>query len=254
MLIPQDIFSHIVNMVEKAFRTSVNHGFRLLLGLRLRFCLRGKCSDIFNFIFQINSVDLFGQCRQQQQSESRIRYQQVFENMQNRKILIFSFIILAFYSSNAQKTMPFYEQLALNFYSENILPLFPVAKKISLTKDVIDDSWMYDKGDCFKEILNINKDSILDIDYTRYYFGKNIDSIGKLTILKKYKKQFKFSNPKRRTKPMLRFTYPRIYNNTVYVNICENKEEKVFIYYLKMDINGNVQKWCSKELHFVTQH
>jgi hypothetical protein len=42
-----------------------------LLGLGLRFCLRGKYSDIFNFIFQINSVDLFGQCSQQQQSESR---------------------------------------------------------------------------------------------------------------------------------------------------------------------------------------
>jgi hypothetical protein len=37
-----------------------------LLGLRLRFCLRGKYSDIFNFIFQINSVDLFGQCLQKQ--------------------------------------------------------------------------------------------------------------------------------------------------------------------------------------------
>ncbi len=30
-----------------------------LLGLRLRFCLRGKYSDIFNSIFQINLVDLF---------------------------------------------------------------------------------------------------------------------------------------------------------------------------------------------------
>ncbi len=30
-----------------------------LLGLRLRFCLRGKYSDIFNLVFQINFVDLF---------------------------------------------------------------------------------------------------------------------------------------------------------------------------------------------------
>jgi hypothetical protein len=30
-----------------------------LLGLRLRFCLRGKYSDIFNYFFQINFVDLF---------------------------------------------------------------------------------------------------------------------------------------------------------------------------------------------------
>jgi hypothetical protein len=30
-----------------------------LLGLGLRFCLRGKYSDIFNLIFQINFVDLF---------------------------------------------------------------------------------------------------------------------------------------------------------------------------------------------------
>ena len=39
--------------------TSANNGLHQLLGLRLRFCLRGKYSDIFNFIFQINSVDLF---------------------------------------------------------------------------------------------------------------------------------------------------------------------------------------------------
>jgi hypothetical protein len=38
--------------------------------LRLRFCLRGKYSDVFNFIFQINLVDLFGQCRQQQLNAS----------------------------------------------------------------------------------------------------------------------------------------------------------------------------------------
>ncbi len=38
---------------------AANHSFPLLLGLRLRFCLRGKYSDIFNFIFHINLVDLF---------------------------------------------------------------------------------------------------------------------------------------------------------------------------------------------------
>jgi hypothetical protein len=44
-----------------------------LLGLRLRFCLRGKYSDIFNFIFQINSYICFGQSRQQQLNASRGR-------------------------------------------------------------------------------------------------------------------------------------------------------------------------------------
>ena len=38
---------------------SANNGLHQLLGLRLRFCLRGKYSDIFNSIFQINFVDLF---------------------------------------------------------------------------------------------------------------------------------------------------------------------------------------------------
>jgi hypothetical protein len=57
----------------KTINTSANNGLHQLLGLRLRFCLRGKYSDIFNFIFQINSVDLFGQCRQQQLNASRGR-------------------------------------------------------------------------------------------------------------------------------------------------------------------------------------
>ena len=40
-------------------KTAYNNRLHQLLGLRLRFCLRGKYSDIFNFIFQINFVDLF---------------------------------------------------------------------------------------------------------------------------------------------------------------------------------------------------
>ena len=47
-----------------------NTSFRLLLGLGLRFCLRGKYSDNFNYIFLRNSYICFGQCSQQQQSES----------------------------------------------------------------------------------------------------------------------------------------------------------------------------------------
>jgi hypothetical protein len=49
---------------------AANHRLHQLLGLRLRFCLRGKYSDIFNSIFQINFVDLFGQCSQQQLNAS----------------------------------------------------------------------------------------------------------------------------------------------------------------------------------------
>ena len=40
-------------------KTAYNNRLHQLLGLRLRFCLRGKYSDIFNLIFQINFVDLF---------------------------------------------------------------------------------------------------------------------------------------------------------------------------------------------------
>ncbi len=58
-------------------KTAYNHGFRLLLGLGLRFCLRGKYSDIFNYFFLRNSYICFGQFWQQQQSESHIRCAQL---------------------------------------------------------------------------------------------------------------------------------------------------------------------------------
>jgi len=45
--------------LKKNKRLFVNRRLHQLLGLRLRFCLRGKYSDIFNSIFQINFVDLF---------------------------------------------------------------------------------------------------------------------------------------------------------------------------------------------------
>ena len=40
-------------------RAAHNRGLHQLLGLRLRFCLRGKYSGNFTPIFQINLVDLF---------------------------------------------------------------------------------------------------------------------------------------------------------------------------------------------------
>jgi hypothetical protein len=40
-------------------KTLHNTGFPLLLGLRLRFCLRGKQAVYSNFFFQFNSVFLF---------------------------------------------------------------------------------------------------------------------------------------------------------------------------------------------------
>jgi len=40
-------------------KTTANTGFPLLLGLRLRFCLRGKQAVYSNFLFQFNSVFLF---------------------------------------------------------------------------------------------------------------------------------------------------------------------------------------------------
>ncbi len=39
--------------------TTANRRLHQLLGLRLRFSLRGKYSGVFNYIFQFNFVDLF---------------------------------------------------------------------------------------------------------------------------------------------------------------------------------------------------
>ena len=70
-----------------------NHSFPLLLGLRLRFCLRGKYSDVFNYFFLRNSYICFGQFRQQQQTESCIRYAQFFINM-NSKFKLGSILLI----------------------------------------------------------------------------------------------------------------------------------------------------------------
>ena len=72
------------NIFKKKFTEKLkplyNHSFPLLLGLRLRFCLRGKYSDIFNYFFLRNSYICFGQFRQQQQTESCIRCIKVYGN------------------------------------------------------------------------------------------------------------------------------------------------------------------------------
>ena len=65
------LFFHIVLTFFLLLENAIaNNRLHQLLGLRLRFCLRGKYSDVFNFIFQINLVDLFGQCSQQQLNAS----------------------------------------------------------------------------------------------------------------------------------------------------------------------------------------
>ncbi len=69
-----------------------------LLGLRLRFCLRGKYSDVFNFIFQINLVDLFGQCSQQQLNASGRTLSAILQRIRKfnnlmQQIIFFKFVV-----------------------------------------------------------------------------------------------------------------------------------------------------------------
>jgi hypothetical protein len=159
----------------------------LLLGLRLRVCLRGKYSDVFTPIFQINIVDLFDQCRQQQ-SKSHITLANIMKEKTLIKITLITLLICSY--CNAQTSDFIVTTSKDTIYVDKInLTDFEVKtkkaeKKKNYNFDLINSYYLSKEKKYYERIL-LEKKEHKDVDRYDYRRNENL-------YLEEYKSRIKY--------------------------------------------------------------
>ncbi|KGO93271.1 hypothetical protein [Flavobacterium subsaxonicum] len=153
----------------------------------------------------------------------------------------------------AQAKFPFYEQLAFDFYRTTVLDSFPVKKKITVFKYILDVHPNYfftapnyvgslnHKTDAKFVLLKTYAESQYDFDSPMAEL--NTDSVNK--------KQFRVKEKRRNYYPKLLITLPFTEESSperIFININEEHSETLIIFYsLEFDANGKVVNWCRTE-------
>ena len=166
-----------------------------------------------------------------------------------KKILFFISIISV--ASYGQNKIPFYEQLAFEFYKDSIADKSRFRKKIKIAKytnDIHPDIVTFQVNKCL-EGKTLKEGKELKI-YELY--NEELMKFDSPTNWIKYeesdKKLFRFKNSDQYGYPRLKISKP--YHqiddfSNFYVNIIEEiNRNKTDIYYLKFDDKGSVINWC----------
>lgn len=167
----------------------------------------------------------------------------------NNKSNLFIIPFLLFIGLNksfSQNELPFFEQKAFDFYSNEILKQFPVKKKIYINTYFIDfqdtEHQYFVKPKCL--LTSTELDSLIKIGFDIYnQFDFDSDK-NELDLEKINRNQFRIKKNKTKNYPRLRISSPHIYNSNYFVNIHLINEFSDTIYHLEFDNNGNVMDWC----------
>jgi hypothetical protein len=169
------------------------------------------------------------------------------------KILI-HIIIIAFFglgNSFGQSDIPFYEQIAFDYYQTDILESYPVEEKISVYRYFYDfhgRNIYFATPLCLKNVVQNDSKSIIKFDEKKY--GQNYIESEKfeLNFSDLNKRQFKIRNRKLGKYPRLFITYPRVMERTrIFINIVEVYESKGNAFHIEMDLEGNIIDWCKSD-------
>ncbi|MET1259888.1 hypothetical protein ABV409_11110 [Flagellimonas sp. DF-77] len=166
-------------------------------------------------------------------------------------ILILVVWILGTIFGLAQTELPFFEQIAFDFYGQEILKNHPVKKRISVYRfysDFQKGGTYIPNGKCFEKPIFENQ--TIEVDKTTYE-QDNIDS-GKfeLDFSQLDKKQFKIRRNGRGSYPKLFMSYPLASKkepNRFFVNVSESYDRLVIIYHLEINKTGKVVDWCKSQ-------
>lgn len=164
-------------------------------------------------------------------------------------IFITSFLLfIGLNNSFSQNDIPFFEQKAFDFYSNEILKQFPVKKKIYINTYFIDfqetEYNYFVRPECLKSLNSKELDSLNKIGfdiYNQFDFDSDKNELDSNRI---DKKQFKIKKNKTKNYPRLRISSPHVYDSNYFVNIHLIEEFSNTIYHLRFDNNGNVIDWC----------
>ena len=158
---------------------------------------------------------------------------------------MFLFFCLSF-KCFAQSNYLFYEQLAFDFYREEILKKFPVKEKITVYKSLNYDSSeeiYYVPSNGLKTKIPNQRDSINRIDFSKYWKNINANKF-KLNLTNIDKKQFKIKKSNNGSFPKLFVHYPKVYKERVFVIVHQKHESSGTYFTIEFDQNGKIIDWC----------
>ena len=165
----------------------------------------------------------------------------------NYKSKIFTISFLLFLGLNntfSQNELPFFEQKAFDFYSNEILKQFPVKKKIYINTYFTDfqntEYQYFVRPECLKSMNSKDLDSLIKIGldiYNQFDFDSDKNE---LDLDRIDKKQFRIKKNKTNNYPRLRISSPHVYDSNYFVNIHFINEFSDTIYHFKFDNNGNI--------------
>ena len=169
-------------------------------------------------------------------------------------------MILGFNLGFGQVKPPFFEQIAFDFYKDTIVRKYPSEKKIRIPKYAADfhpDYYRFQVDECLTgEFLDektnlqiLNSYAEKDTDFDFYIKLMNYDGINK--------KPFRIRKSKTERYPYLRISKPYHKKNdseTYFVNIIEYHKKWSIEYFLRIDKNGKIIKWCRDKDIIVTQY
>jgi hypothetical protein len=161
----------------------------------------------------------------------------------------------------AQKKMPFYEQIAFDFYRSEIIDSFPVKKRIKIYKYAYDfqpnTHWFYTPS-CLTNIVGKGSKQFIPIkEYVDNQWRIESDKF-ELDFSELDKKQFKIKKSGKGSFPKLFISSPHIVkgnNKRIFVNIfVKHSERKEVIYHLEFNQSGIIKNWCQSVLETVIIH
>ena len=161
-------------------------------------------------------------------------------------ILLFSTL-----TATSQNAFPFFEEKALEFYTDTILKEDPKKVRLEINPDLIKNNNILfnPENSCFD--LEIANDSLFLLPYEIY----NKDNV--YVVLNKAhinKKKFKIVREVSLQLPHLVISYPRRYKDVVFIRIQEFTKPEVRNFDLKFDLNGKVIMWCKSEGIIISSH
>ena len=175
----------------------------------------------------------------------------------NMKKIAIIILTLSFNLGFGQVEIPFFEQIAFDFYKDSLLTKFPVEKRIKVPKYTTDfhfTSYKFQVNECLtgklltegKELEIFGIYALEQMDFDSPTHVMNYDNSDK--------KQFRIKKSKSSSSMNLRISQPYHKKNdfeNFYVIVAENYKRKSTTYYLLIDKNGNVNNWCRKESELV---
>jgi len=169
-------------------------------------------------------------------------------------------ITLNFSIAFGQVEIPFFEQIAFDLYKDTIIQKYPPEKKIRIAKYTVDSHPTYYRFQVDKCLTGEFLDEKTNVEILSIYALEQMD-FDSPTHVMNYdglnKKQFRVKKSKTERYPYLRISQPYHKKNdfeTYFVNIIEYHKKWSIEYFVQIDKNGKIIKWCRDKDIIITQY